>query len=109
MHESDLFLRLIFNHLNFPINLQTHQSHLKEGQHPNCTSDFKDKTKLTLKNSQKAVVFGSGSVRKHVCFQTNSFYSQVIPWKGYNSLPSTIDHYAREEWFIYANVDLQNY
>ena len=46
--ESDLFLRLIFNHINFSINLQTHQSHLKESQHPNCTSDFKDKTKLTL-------------------------------------------------------------
>ena len=29
MPENDLFLRLIFNHFSFSINLQTHQSHLK--------------------------------------------------------------------------------
>ena len=103
MHESDLFLRLIFNHLNFSINLQTHQSHLKEGQHPNCTSDFKDKTKLTLKNSRKAVVFGSVSVRKHVCFQTNSSLFTGLG-KVIIHFRVTIDHYAREERFIYANV-----
>ena len=78
MHESDLFIRLIFNHLNFLIKLQTHQSHLKEGQHPNCTSDYKDKKKKQkkkpmLKNSQKAVVIGSVSVRKHACFKQTHF------------------------------------
>ena len=40
---SDFFL----NHLYLSINPQTHQSHRQEGQHPNGTSDYKDKTKLT--------------------------------------------------------------
>ena len=44
-------------------------NHIKQkGQHPNDTSDYKDKTKLTSKNSRKACVFCSVSVSKHVCF-----------------------------------------
>ena len=60
---SDSFL--ITKYLS--INPQTHQSH-KQGQHPNGTSDYKDKTKLTSKNSRKACVFRSVFVSKHVCF-----------------------------------------
>ena len=48
---------------------RTHQSYKQEGQHPNGTSDYKDKTKLTSTNSRKACVFRSVSVSKlHVCF-----------------------------------------
>ena len=46
-HERYLFFRLFFNQLYLSINPQTHQSHRQEGQHPNGTSDYKDKTKLT--------------------------------------------------------------
>ena len=56
------------HHLYLSINPQTHQSHKKESQHPNDTSDYTDKTKLTSKNSRKACVFRSVSVSKHVCF-----------------------------------------
>ena len=57
-----------------------------------------------LKNSRKAVVFGSLSVRKHVYLQTNS---SLFTGQGKDIIHSqvTMDHYAREEGFInYANV-----
>ena len=71
-HERYLFLRLIFNHKYFSINRSPyHQAHFKEGQHFNYKgSDFKDKTELIIKNSRKAVVFGSVSVKQ-------TFSSQV--------------------------------
>ena len=66
--KATYFSDSFFNHLYLSINPQTHQSHKQEGQHPNDTSDYKDKTKLTSKNSRKACVFRSVSVSKHVCF-----------------------------------------
>ena len=78
--KATYFSDSFFYHLYLSINPQTHQSHKKESQHPNDTSDYKDKTNLNLhqKIQEKLVCSAAYLSVNTFVFKQQSFHSEVM-------------------------------